>query len=114
MTKPKVLDIKYGITITRPWNEQMYIHNDVVSNEMKQNIMKALRNRKYTAEELNDMARYITGYTFGDLSNRETIREELIDAVDSLQCWWLAQEYPTLVEKGYCKPTAMDIVGFSK
>jgi len=114
MTKTKVLGEQYGITITRPWNNAMYEHNNTIAEEMKKNINKALKNRKYTAEELNDMASSITGYTFSAGMSREDIREELLAEVDRLQNFWLAQEYPTLVKKGYCKATNMNMIGYEK
>ena len=48
------------------------------------------------------------------MSNREEIRKEMLEEVDRLQDWWLAQEYPTLVEKGFCKEIAVGMVGFKK
>ena len=113
MAKAKVLGEQYGITITRPWNKAMYAHNDVIAEEMKKNIIKALNNRKYTADQLNDMAASITGYTFSHGMTREDIREELLAEVDRLQNYWLAQEYSRLVRKGYCNPTEKDMIGYT-
>ena len=33
--------VQYGIEITKPWSKEMYDHNDMVSKEMKSNILKA-------------------------------------------------------------------------
>ena len=33
--------VQYGIEITKPWSKEMYDHNDMVSEEMKSNILKA-------------------------------------------------------------------------
>jgi len=111
--KQKVLGQEFGVTITRPFSKEMYAHNDKVADMMKENIRKAINNRRYTADELNEMTKSITAYTFGT-SDREEIREEMLSAVDDLQPWWLAQEYPTLVEQGYCKALPIDMVGFKK
>ena len=113
MTKVKVLGEQYGVTITRPFSKEMYAHNDKVVALMKENITKAINNRKWTAEELNEMTKSITAYTFG-MMTREEIREEMLAEVDRLQAWWLAQEYSTLVEKGFCKEVEFGIVGFDK
>ena len=113
MSKTKVLGEKYGIAITRPFSKEMYAHNDKVVALMKENITKAINNRKWTTEELNEMTKSITGYTFG-MMTREEIREEMLAEVDNLQPWWLAQEYGTLVDKGYCKPLEQYMVGFDK
>ena len=32
--------VQYGIEITKPWSKEMYDHNDIVSDEMKKNIIK--------------------------------------------------------------------------
>lgn len=113
MSKTKVLGEKYGIAITRPFSREMYAHNSKVAAIMKENITKAINNRKYTADQLNEMTKSITGYTFG-MMDREEIREEMLAEVDRLQDWWLAQEYDTLVDKGYCKPLEQYMVGFDK
>ena len=112
-TKVKVLGEQYGVTITRPFSKEMYAHNDKVVALMKENITKAIKNRKWTTEELNEMTKSITAYTFG-MMTREEIREEMLAEVDRLQDWWLAQEYPTLVKEGYCKPLKTGFVGFDK
>ena len=111
MAKTKVLGERYGITITRPWNEKMYAHNEAVAEEMKANILRAVCNRKYTAKQLNEMARHITGYTFGMMS-REEIREELVTGISQMQNFWLNSEYGSLVEKGFCKPVEKDMIGY--
>ena len=112
-TKVKVLGEQYGVTITRPFSREMYAHNSTVAEEAKSNIRRAVNNRKYTADQLNEMTRSITAYTFGFM-DREEMREEMLTEVDILQDWWLAQEYPTLVEKGFCKPLKTGFVGFNK
>ena len=112
-TKVKVLGEQYGVTITRPFSREMYAHNDKVIALMKENITKAINNRKWTAEELNEMTKSVTGYTYG-MSSREEIRKEMLEEVDRLQAWWLDQEYPTLVKKGFCKEIEFGIVGFKK
>lgn len=113
-TKVKILGEQYGVTITRPFSKEMYAHNSIVADEAKSNIRRAVNNRKWTAEELNEMTRSITAYTFGLWTSREEIREEMLKEVDVLQDWWLAQEYPTLVKEGYCKPLKTGFVGFDK
>ena len=32
--------VQYGIEITKPWSREMYDHNDIVSEEMKKNIIE--------------------------------------------------------------------------
>mgnify|MGYP003123444484 CR=1 FL=1 len=32
--------VQYGIEITKPWSKEMYDHNDIVSEEMKKNIIQ--------------------------------------------------------------------------
>ena len=112
-TKVKILGEQYGVTITRPFSKEMYAHNSAVAELAKSNIRKAINNRKHTAADLNKMTRSITAYTFCT-SDREDIRKEMLQEVDRLQDWWLAQEYPTLVKEGFCKPLEVGFVGFDK
>jgi len=112
-TKVKILGEQYGVVITRPFSKEMYDHNSAVAEIVKNNIKRAINNRKHTAADLNRMTKSITAYTFCN-SNREEIREHMLNEVDRLQDWWLAQEYPNLVEGGFCKPLKVGFVGFDK
>jgi hypothetical protein len=82
-----------------------------LAEEMKANILKAVNNRKHTAEQLNEMARHITAYTFGMMS-RDEIREELITGIDQMQNFWLHTEYDSLVKKGFVKPVKFSMIGY--
>ncbi len=71
MSKVKVLGEQYGVTITRPFSREMYAHNSKVAAIMKENITKAINNRKYTADQLNEMtlqeiADYGAGYNYNE------------------------------------------------
>ena len=113
MSKTKLLGKKYGIAITRPFSTEMYNHNDKVAEKMKKEIKKAINAHKQDMIALNEITRSVTGYTYSMMSPRE-MREEMLIEVDRLQNWWLAQEYETLVDKGYCKPLEQYMVGFDK
>ena len=47
----KVLDVKYGIQVTRPWNAEMYDHNDKVATLMKAELKLALNRAMKTEDE---------------------------------------------------------------
>jgi hypothetical protein len=113
MSKVKVLGEVYGIAITRPFSKQMYEHNDKIAVIMKENIRKAINKHKQSIVDLNRITRSITGYTYSMMSARE-MREEMLNEVDRLENWWLAQEYESLIKQGYCEPLKMYMIGFDK
>ena len=39
----KVLEVRYGIEISKPFSKEMYDHNDRVSIEMKSNVKDAIQ-----------------------------------------------------------------------
>ena len=103
-----ILGEKYGIQITRPWNNAMYKHNNKIAELMKENIKAAIET--YDGD-MNDIARHVTGYTFA-YSCDEDIREELLNELDRLQNFWLYQEYPYLVKKGICEAIEIEMIGY--
>jgi hypothetical protein len=78
---------------------------------MKREIQKAILKHKRSVEKLNDITRSVTAYTYSGMSAADMSQEMLLE-VERLANWWLAQEYPTLVKKGYCKDLGVGMVGF--
>lgn len=113
-TKQKVIGEKYGIAITKPWNNEMYAHNDSVAKEMKERIARAVKNRGRSREELNEIATHVTAYKFGDSYSVNDIRNELLESIATLENYWLAQEYRYLVQSGYVEPTDKDMIGYEE
>ena len=116
MSKVKVLGTKYGIDITKPWSQQMYIHNDIVASEMKENIFNAL-NEAYSKDDersLREIGRAVCAYGFGDGYDMDEMHSEICRELDTIQNYWLNDEYPSLVSKGYVPNVKMNFVGYEK
>jgi len=113
----KVLDVKYGIEITRPWNPAMYKHNEEVATQMKRNLEEAL-NKAEAADDraaLCELAKIVNGYGYSEDFTIGEIWEETLFALDhKVENWWLNQEYPYAVEKGFVPAVAKEMVGYSK
>jgi hypothetical protein len=116
MKTKKTPKIQYGIKITKPHSKEMYAHNDKVSEQMKNNILKKWKNlindlwhpnASYDDWTLIDSSSDIVklqkgicysgfgmGYTLG------MVDEEFRSEVDCLPNYQLNEEYDYLVEEG--------------
>ena len=114
MEKKKVLGEQYGITITRPWNEAMYKHNEKVSEIQKKAIKKALK-EIYFADDyknLNILAKAICGHGFAMMDNADLYNEAVI-GLDIAQNFWLHDNvWPDLLKAGLVQPIDIDYVGY--
>jgi hypothetical protein len=116
MSKVKVLDVKYGIAITKPWSQEMYKHNDTVASEMKENIFQAL-NKAYEDDNetaLREIGKSVCAYGFGQGFDIDEMHSEICRELDIVQNYWLNDEYPYLVSKGYVENVKMNFVGYDK
>lgn len=108
-----ILGEQYGITITRPWNSEMYKHNDKVLAKMIKEVRAAIKANKNNVAALNDIARSVTAYTFASSDSREIVKS-LTEELAVVQAFWMHQEYPLLVKQGYCKAINEGMVGYDK
>lgn len=112
MKKP--LNTKYGIQITKPWSNEMYDHNDKVADLMKIEILIQLKNAKESDDEellrnvtkIIQPAGYGSGYEFEDIYN-DAIRE-----LETVQNFWLNEEYPYGVSKGIVPEVKLEFIGY--
>jgi hypothetical protein len=113
----KVLDVKYGIEITRPWNAAMYKHNEEVATQMKRNLEEAL-NKAEAADDraaLCELAKIVNGYGYSEDFTIGEIWEETLFALDHrVENWWLNREYPYAVKKGFVPAVEKEMIGYSK
>ena len=113
----KVLDVKYGIEITRPWNRAMYDHNDEVATQMKRNLKEALNQAAYAIDRdaLFELANIICGYGYSEDYTIGEVWEKTLFALDHrVENWWLNQEYPYAVKKGFVPALEKEMIGYSK
>ena len=111
----KVLDVKYGIEITRPWNPAMYDHNDEVATQMKRNLEEALNKAEASDDRdaLFELAKIICGYCYSeDYTIGDVWEKTLFDLENKVENWWLNQEYPYAVKKGFVPPVEKEMIGY--
>ena len=114
MTKYKVLGEKYGVTITRPWNAEMYKHNDTVREKMISNITNGLK-KAYEAKDfdkLNIFSRALEGSIYGDSYRMSEMYRHLSQTAENAASWLLNQEYGYLVHFELVEPVDVELIGF--
>lgn len=118
---PKQPIIQHGITITKPWSDEMYKHNAMVLTEAKKNIQHALDSAysKYTyggeeicysGDPLHVIGKEICGYGWGGSTAKE-IHEEASEALDLSASWWINDIYPYLERWDMVPPLLVGFVG---
>jgi len=110
----KVLGTKYGIEITRPWNKEMYDHNDKVADLMKAELRLALSKALRTENEqlLRDVASVIDPCGYGMGFEVEDIYNDALKNLDMVQNYWLNEEYPYGVKKGIVPSVELEFIGY--
>ena len=110
----KVLGTKYGIEITRPWNKEMYDHNEKVADLMKAELRLALSKALRTENEqlLRDVASVIDPCGYGMGFEVEDIYNDALKNLDMVQNYWLNEEYPYGVKKGIVPSVELEFIGY--
>jgi hypothetical protein len=116
MSKEKLIEIVDGIRITKPWNEDMYKHNDKVASEMKKNILFAVNDcyKNDDEDRLREIGKNVCAYGFGQGCDLDEIHNQICIELDRVENWWLNQEYPDMVKKGLVPATTINFVGYKK
>lgn len=114
MSKVKVLGKKYGIEITKPWNNAMYHHNDEVAEVMKERIMDALTEALESDDDrkMNIIQKYICAYGMGVGHTIEEVHEEACKELDRVQNFWLNTEWEYMVKDGLVEDIEKGFVGY--
>jgi hypothetical protein len=111
----KVIGTKYGIEITKPWNEKMYDHNDLVAKLIKVELFNKLEElyKKGDENELNEFAGAVgTKYGFGfDLKG---MYDGITNDLEYLQNYQIEQDLDYYVKKGFVKEPKFGFVGYDK
>jgi len=110
----KVLGTKYGIEITRPWNKEMYDHNDKVADLMKAELRLALKKsyKQENEELLREIASVIDSCGYGIGFDMEDIYNDALKNLDMVQNYWLNEEYPYGVKKGIVPSVELEFIGY--
>ena len=114
MAKEKLLGTKYGINITRPWNADMYKHNNLVSEEMKTNIKLALKKayEEKDDEKFIEISKYVCYYSFMYDWITDDNYDTALDDLSKMENYQLADEYPWMVSKGLVPEVDQQFVGY--
>lgn len=110
----KVIGEKYGIEITRPWNAEMYDHNDKVATMMKAELKVALKKamKEENEELLREVASVICPSGYGIGFEMEDIYNESLRELEMVQNYWLNEEYPYGVKKGIVPSVELEFIGY--
>mgnify|MGYP001271846264 FL=1 len=105
MIKPK---------ITKPWSKEMYEWNDIVAGLMKGKIRESIEKNKDNWDILNELIVLCGGIKYGDGFSIEDLYEGCLDELDSVMNYWLNEEFPYAVSKGWVEDieTDMNFIGY--
>ena len=105
MIKPK---------ITKPWSKEMYEWNDIVAGLMKAKIRESIEKNKDNWNILNELIVLCGGIQYGDGFSIEDLYEGCLDELDSVMNYWLNEEFPYAVSKGWVEDieTDMNFIGY--
>lgn len=113
----KVIGTKYGIEITKPWNSEMYDHNDKVAELLKielENTLKSIYNDgNCSKEKLNEFAGAI-GSKYGFGFDLKGMYDGITDDLEYLQNYQIADELDYYVKKGFIQQPKIGFVGYDK
>jgi len=115
--KFKVLGVEQGITITRPFNSEMYAHNDKVREMQNEAVIAALEGlRESEDEELIEKAtKACSGYGYGDGYDYNDMIDDAIKNVETSNNSWMREEiWPDFLRFGLVQPLDTDYVGYKK
>ncbi len=115
--KFKVLGVEQGITITRPFNNEMYAHNDKVREIQNDAIIEALESlRESEDSELVEKAvKSCSGYGYGSGYDQDDMIDDAIKNVETSNNSWMREEiWPDFIKLGLVQPIDIDYVGYNK
>jgi hypothetical protein len=115
--KFKVLGTEQGITITRPFNNEMFDHNEKVREIQNEAVLAALD--KILADEDEDLmfkaGKICSGYGYGIGYDLEDIHKDATQNVETQANNWMREDiWPGFLDLGLVEPMEMDYVGYKK
>ena len=115
--KFKVLGVEQGITITRPFNSEMYNHNDKVREMQNEAVISALEVLRESEDEelIEKAAKACSGYGYGDGYDYNDMIDDAIKNVETSANNWMKDEiWPDFLRLGLVQPLDTDYVGYKK
>ena len=107
MIKPK---------ITKPWSKEMYEYNDYVAEFMKMEIETSINEaeERDDRDTLNELMVLCGGIKYGDSYTIGELYVDCLNELQNVQNYWLHEEFPYAVSKGWVNDVELKFVGYDK
>ena len=115
--KFKVLGVEQGITITRPFNNEMYAHNEKVREMQNKAVIGALIKLKDSEDDelIQKATKACSGYGYGSGYDNIDMIEDAIKNVETCANNWMKDDiWPDFLKFGLVQPLDTDYVGYKK
>jgi hypothetical protein len=111
----KVIGTKYGIEITKPWNQKMYDWNELVGKLIKIDLYNKLE-EFYKKGDVNGMNKIAStlGPSYGEGYDIDSMYESIYDDIVQVQNYTLNDELRWMVKDGLIKEPKYGFVGYDK
>ena len=111
----KVIGTKYGIEITKPWNQKMYDWNELVGKLIKIDLYKKLE-EFYIKGDRNGMNKIANSFgpSYGDGYSNDDVFDSVFDDIAQIQNYQLNEELEWMVKDGLVKEPKYGFVGYDK
>jgi len=100
--------------VTKPWSKEMYDYNDKVADLMKHNIIESIVKYQNDFDKLNELMVLCGGIKYGSGYSIDELYQDVHHEVETVQNYWLNEEYSYAVKQGLVKPVLYDFVGYDK
>ena len=100
--------------VTKPWSNEMYDYNDKVADMMKENIIESIVKHQNDYDKLNELMVLCGGIKYGQGFSIDDLYHDVHHEVETVQNYWLNDEYPYAVKQGLVKPIPYNFVGYDK
>lgn len=116
--KFKVLGVEQGIIITRPFNNEMYDHNDKVREMQNDAVLAALEALRESEDEelIENAVKACSGYNVAcSRYSYKTMIDDGVRNVENSPNNWMREEiWPDFLKLGLVQPLDTDYVGYKK
>ena len=111
----KVIGTKYGIEITKPWNQKMYDWNEIVGKLIKIDLYNKLEEfyKKGDREGMNKIANTF-GPSYGEGYSNDDVFDSIFDDIAQIQNYQLNEDLEWMVKDGLVKEPEFGFVGYDK
>lgn len=111
----KVIGTKYGIEITKPWNQKMYDWNEIVGKLIKIDLYNKLEEfyQKNDREGMNKIVNTF-GPSYGEGYSNDDVFDSIFDDIAQIQNYQLNEELEWMVKDGLVKEPKYGFVGYDK